>query len=380
MNLASLMRLRALVRKEAWQIIRDPSSIAIALLLPVLLVILFGYGVSLDSDHVPIAIVIEHASAPATDVAGAFALSPYFAPRMASSMPEAERLLASGAVNGIVHFRENFARKLQSGPDPAQVQVIVNGMDANQARLVLGYTQGAVGQWAALHAAESDAASSATVGGPVRLQPRVWFNPELRSRYFLVPGLVALIVTLSGALLTALVMAREWERGTLESIFVTPVRAGEILLGKLIPYFFLGLCGWALTVAMAVFLLDVPLRGSLLVLLATSSVYLVLALGMGLIISSVTRNQFVAAQVAMVSTFLPTVLLSGMIFDIASAPAPVRLLTLGFPARYFVGMLQTQFLAGDVWGVILPELLILTVMAAIALLLTWRLNQKSLEH
>ncbi|HVC12014.1 MAG TPA: ABC transporter permease, partial [Burkholderiales bacterium] len=193
------------------------------------------------------------------------------------------------------------------------------------------------------------------------------------------PGLVVVIMTLIGALLTAMVMAREWERGTMEALMVTPASAGEILLGKLIPYFVLGMGGMLLSVAMANWLFAVPLAGSFWVLLATSSVFLLVALGMGLLISSVTRVQFIAGQVAIITTFLPAFLLSGFIFEIGNMPAVVRAITHLFAARYFVAIVTTLFLAGDVWAVIVPNTLALALMALVFHGLTWRNARKRLE-
>jgi len=213
----------------------------------------------------------------------------------------------------------------------------------------------------------------------VQLQTRVWFNSELRSRNFLVPGLIAIIMTLIGALLTALVMAREWERGTMEALMVTPVTIREVLVGKLVPYFLLGMGGMTLSVAMGVWLFDVPLRGSLAVLFGTAALFLLAALGMGLLISTVTKNQFVAGQVAIITTFLPAFILSGFIFDIGSMPTIVQWLTRLLAARYFVAILKTVFLAGNVWGVILPNALALAGMAVIFLGISRRKLRKRLE-
>jgi ABC-2 type transport system permease protein len=212
----------------------------------------------------------------------------------------------------------------------------------------------------------------------VLLQDRLWFNEANESRYFLVPGLIVLIMTLIGALLTALVMAREWERGTLEALFVTPVQADEILLGKTIPYFALGMIGLVLCLLAARFLFHVPFRGSVWVLTGVSMLYLLVALGIGLLISSAVKSQFVASQVTLLVTFLPALLLSGFLFDLRSMPAPVRLLTYALPARYYVALLQTVFLAGDVWGVILPNAAVLAGMAAVLLLLTRGMTRKQL--
>jgi ABC-2 type transport system permease protein len=206
----------------------------------------------------------------------------------------------------------------------------------------------------------------------------MWFNEPNESRYFLVPGLIVLIMTLIGGLLTAMVMAREWERGTFEALFVTPVRADEILLGKTIPYFVLGMIGLALCVLAAKFLFEVPLRGSILALGCASALYLLVALGIGLLISSATKSQFVASQVTMLVTFMPALMLSGFLFDLHSMPVAVRLITYALPARYYVALLQTIFLTGDVWAVIVPNMAVLTGMAALLLFLTRGVTQKKL--
>ncbi len=197
----------------------------------------------------------------------------------------------------------------------------------------------------------------------------MWFNEANDSHYFLVPGLIVLIITLIGAFLTALVVAREWERGTLEALFVTPVRSDEILLGKIVPYFVLGMIGFALCILAAEFLFRVPLRGSLLVLTGVSMLYLLVSLGIGLVASSLTRSQFVASQIALLATFLPAMMLSGFLFDLRSMPFAVQLVTYVLPARYFVALLQTIFLAGNVWSVILPNAAVLAGMAAALMVL-----------
>ena len=368
------MRLRGLVRKEFLQILRDPSSIAIAFLMPVVLLLLFGYGVSLDAEHVPIALVVEAPSAATASFTGAIEGSRYFAPVTMRTMREAVAALQRREVDGIVHLRGDFAREVWR-PGGAAIQVVVNGIDANNSRLISGYIEGVWATWLEHWARDRGAALRV----PVQIEPRVWFNSELRSRNFLVPGLVAVIMTLIGALLTAMVMAREWERGTMEALMVTPVGMREVLLGKLIPYFVLGMGGMALSVAMAVGLFAVPLRGSLWVLFACSSLFLLAALGMGLLISTLAKNQFVAGQVAIIVTFLPAFILSGFIFDIGSMPPVVQLLTHVLAARYFVAILQTVFLAGNVWAVIAPNALALLVMAAVFLGLTRRQARKRLE-
>lgn len=370
---AKLRRLGALVRKETNQLVRDPSSIAIGVAMPLLLIILFGFALSLDVKNVPVAVVLEDASPASTDLAASFALSPYFQARLLTSMPPAQELLLQQKVDGIVRIRPDFARRLSLGDSEAQL--LVYGSDANRARIIEAYAEGAVGQWAARRAAEG---RGAPAGGSAVVQSRLWFNEAFDSHYFLVPGLVVLIMTLIGALLTALVMAREWERGTLEALFVTPVRAGEILLAKMIPYFALGMIGLGLCMLAARYLFQVPFRGSELVLVGASMLYLLVALAIGLLISSVTKSQFVSSMTTMLVTFLPALFLSGFLFDLRSMPAAVRIISYALPARYYVAILQTVFLAGDIWGVILPDALVLACMAAALLALTRAVSTKRL--
>ncbi|HVO93521.1 MAG TPA: ABC transporter permease, partial [Terriglobales bacterium] len=252
---AKIWRTICLIRKEARQILRDPSSIAIGIVLPVVLILLFGYGLSLDVTNIPVAVVVEDPSPTATELAASFQLSNYFDARLMASMPQAVKLMLAREVDGIVRIRPDFSRAVALGD--AEVQILVHGVDANHARIIQGDTQGAIGQWLARRNAQGENLPN----GPVIVQSRMWFNEANESRYFLVPGLIVLIMTLIGALLTALVMAREWERGTLEALFVTPVRTDEILLGKTVPYFVLGLAGLVLCLVAAKFLFHVPFRG-----------------------------------------------------------------------------------------------------------------------
>lgn len=365
-------RVRSLVTKEMRQIARDPSSIAIGIVMPVILILLFGYGMSLDVTHVPLAVVLENPSPASTELAASFQLSRYFDARTMTSMRRAEELMLTRKVDGIVRIPPDFARRLSSGN--AEVQILVHGVDANRARIIQSYAQGAVGVWAERRSAQGLEFGS----GPVRVQSRLWFNEANESRYFLVPGLVVLVMTLIGALLTSLVMAREWERGTIEALFVTPVRPEEILLGKTIPYFVLGMIGLALCLVAAKFLFHVPFRGSVTVLTAVSMLYLLVALAIGLWISSALKSQFVASQVTLLVTFLPAVMLSGFLFDLRSLPPLVQVITFLLPARYYVTLLQTIFLAGDIWVVILPNAAALGAMMILFMWLARRATRKQL--
>jgi ABC-2 type transport system permease protein len=369
---AKTRRVWALVKKEARQIIRDPSSIAVGMVLPVVLILLFGYGLSLDVKNVPVAVVLEDSSPDARELAARLQLSPYFDARLVTSMARAQELILTRQVDGILRIRPDFARALSNAN--AEVQIVLHGADANHARIVEGYAQGVIGQWLAEHAD----AGEAIPGAGVVMRDRLWFNEANESRYFLVPGLVVLVMTLIGALLTALVIAREWERGTIEALFVTPVRADDILLSKVIPYFVLGVGGLVLCILSAKFIFAVPLRGSLFVLTGASILYLLVALGIGLLISSAVKGQFVASLITVLVAFLPALMLSGFLFDLQNLPLAIRLITYVFPARYYVALLQTTFLAGNIWAVILPNAAVLAAMAGGLFAITRRITRKQL--
>jgi ABC-2 type transport system permease protein len=357
-----MMRLFGLMRKEVYEIVRDPSSIAIAFVLPLVLLLIFGYGVSLDARHIAIAEVVDHPTQVTASLLAEFDRSSWFSPTLYPDQPSAQQAMMHGRVVAILWLRSDYTRLSYSSGN-ALIQLTVNGVDANQARLIENYVTGTWLLWQ-----QQEATRQGTrLPAPVIADTRVWFNPSLRSRDYLIPGLIAIIMTLIGALLTALVVAREWERGTMEAIMVTPVAKTEILLGKLIPYFLMGMGGMMMSTAMAVFLFDVPLRGSLLVLFSTAALFLLTALGMGLVISVLARSQFVAAMVAIVATFLPAFILSGFLFDIRSMPQFIQVLTHIVAARYFVTMLQSSFLAGDIWPVVLPNAFGMAILCAVFL-------------
>ncbi|MDR3214204.1 MAG: ABC transporter permease [Azoarcus sp.] len=373
--LPSLRRVLALTRKESWQILRDPVSVAIGVAMPLLMLILFGYGLSFDIRHLPVAVVVEHASPESGGILAALRLSPYFRVHPATSMQEAERLMTAHEVNAIVRLPPHFSRDVALGD--AALLVTVNATDANNARIALNYTRGAIAIWQQKELARRSA--SADSEATVVIENRMWFNEANDSTWFLVPGLIVLVMTLIGALLTSTVIAREWERGTFEALFATPVRPGEILASKTLPYFVMGMAGLALSVAGSRFLFGVPLRGSPWLLTLISSLYLLVTLGLGLTISSLTKSQFLANQIAFLSTFLPAFMLSGFMFDIRSMPLWLQGVTHVFPARYFVSSLQTLFLAGDVWPVLLPNMAVLAGMAALLMAMAGKTVRKRIE-
>lgn len=371
---ATRMRVIGMIRKESLQILRDPSSIGIAFILPVILLLLFGYGVSLDAKHVRLAIVVEQPDSNSASLIGSFQQSEYFVPSKFHSIQQADQALRAHKVDGIVWLRNDFSRRLLSQGD-SPIGVFVNGVDANQARITEGYIQGVWQNWLLTYA--RDRGRSLQI--PVILDQRIWFNTAVNSRYFLVPGLIAVIMTLIGAMLTSMVVAREWERGTMEALMVTPIRIREITIGKLVPYFILGMGGMFLSVAMAVWVFGVPLRGSFLALTSASALFMMVSLGMGLLISIVAKSQFVAGQVSIVVTFLPAFILSGFIFQISSMPEAIQFITHIIPARYLVAILQTLFLAGNIWPIVLSNCAALLLMMFIFLGLARYKTRKRLD-
>lgn len=366
----SVRRLATLVRKESLQIVRDPSSILIAFVLPAVLLFLFGYGVSLDTARTRVGLVIEAQTPLTQDLAASFQASRYFDVIIDRDRRTFEEDLVIGRIRGIVVVPETFTADYAAQKNPT-IQVIVDGSEPNTASFVQNYTQGVVANWAALRGAEIAASAPA-----ISVEQRFWFNAELKSRNFLVPGSIAIVMTLVGTLLTSLVVAREWERGTMEAIMATPVTATELLAGKILPYFLLGLTSMTLCVAIAVLLFGVPFRGSLLALYALIATFLVPALGQGLLISAATKNQFLASQVALISAFLPAFLLSGFLFEISSMPSVIQWVTLIVPARYLIPSLQTVFLAGDIWPMFLRDIAIMLLIGGVLFLLAARSTKK----
>lgn len=374
-----LRRIAALVRKEGLQILRDPSSFLIAGVLPLLLLFIFTFGVSLDLRRVPVAVVVEQETPETDSFLASFRNSRYFDVRLAQHRKEVEHDLVSGRLKGVVVLAADFSDRLGRG-ETAPIQVLVDGSDPNTAGLVEFYIQGLWSNWVQQEAASRENLADRPQATPlVRAEPRVWFNPNFDSRSALLPGAVAIVLTLIGTLLTSLVVAREWERGTMEALLSTPVSPGELLVGKLVPYFVLGMGSMALSVSVTVFLVGVPFHASVLALALVSAAYLAVMLALGLLISTVTRNQFAASQAALISGFLPAFELSGFIFEIDSMSAPVRLLTYILPARYYVSSLQTLFLAGDVMSVLVPNGLVLVGMATFLFLVLWRNTRIRLE-
>ena len=367
-------RFIALLRKEIRQMLRDTSTLAVGLMLPAVLILLFGYGLSFDVRNAPVAVVLEDGSPSAREVLAGLQGSPFLAPVWTTGMPEAERRMRDGEVRAIVRVPADFSRRLAAGQ--GQLQLLLNGVDSNTAAAVESYVGGAIATWAQRRA---DRAGGKAGAEGVELLQRVWFNEASTSTWYLVPGLIALVMTLIGAFLTSLLIAREWERGTLESLFVTPVRPLEIVLAKLVPYLLVGVMDLALCLLAARFLFDVPMRGSLWVIVCASLLYLTVSLLLGLFISGRTRNQFQASQVALLVSFMPAMMLSGFIFDLRNVPLVVQGVSQLLPATHFMELIKTQFLAGDDWPMILRDCTILVVYAIVLTGAVSRTLRKTLD-
>ena len=342
----SWRRVRALCVKETRQIVRDPSSWLIAVVIPLLLLFIFGYGINLDSSKLRVGILLEQRSEAALDFTHTMTGSPYIDATISDNRQELIAKMQAGKIRGLVVIPVDFAEQMERANATAPIQVITDGSEPNTANFV---------------------------------QTRYWFNPAAISQHFIIPGAVTIIMTVIGAILTSLVVAREWERGTMEALLSTEITRTELLLCKLIPYYFLGMLAMLLCMLVSVFILGVPYRGSLLILFFISSLFLLSTLGMGLLISTITRNQFNAAQVALNAAFLPSIMLSGFIFQIDSMPAVIRAVTYIIPARYFVSTLQSLFLAGNIPVVLVVNVLFLIASAVMFIGLTWLKTKRRLD-
>ena len=369
-----IKRLTAMVTKEFRQLVRDNSSILIGIFLPILLIFIIGYGVSLDVKNVPIAVVLEDTSPTTYDVLSFLNGSEYFSPTYVTSMHEAEKMIDERNVDAILRIPSDFSESLYR--QESSIQLILYGVDSSTATLVKGYIEGSIKQWEALNKSKFMTASSI---GNITVENRMWFNDANSSIWYFIPGLIVLIITIVGVFLTSLVMAREWERGTLESLFISPVKPLEILLSKMVPYFCVAMIGFIFCLIAARFLFEVPIYGSLAIIILCSMLYLLVTLGMGLTISSITKNQFLASQLALLVSFLPAMMLTGFLYDLRSVPAFIRNVGQVLPATYYLELLKSLFLAGNNWNLIYKNCLILFFYAILFISLALKVTKKSLE-
>lgn len=371
-------RLWAIARKEFIHIRRDPRSLGMAVAIPMLLLLLFGYALSLDVDNVPTVVWDQSGSPASRAFISSLQGSRYFSIRdYLTSYPEIENALDSGSALVAIVIPRRFSGAIESGR-PVEVQALVDGSDPNTATIAMGYLDVVAFEYSRRIAlAEIRRKTGESVQPPIDLRARAWFNPTLESKNYIIPGLIAVIMMVIAALLTSLTVAREWEQGTMEQLVATPVKGPELILGKLLPYFAIGMFDVALAVVMGEFLFDVPLRGSIPLLFSMAAIFLVGALSLGMVISIVTKSQLLASQLAMVLTFLPSFLLSGFMYAIHNMPAAVQAITYLVPARYFVTMLKGIYLKDIGLGVLAGEAILLLIFGlALVLLAVFRFKKR----
>lgn len=354
----SWIRLWALVKKEFIHIRRDPRSLAMAFLMPLILLILFGYAITMDIKTLNLAAYDQDRSAASRQYLDGFPASSYFTVvATVDSYAAAREELDRGRAHLALVIPRHFARDLEQKRS-AQVQVIADGSDANTATIALGYVEAITNRF-------SSAQQGRTIELAVDNRVRVWYNPELKSRWFIIPGLIAVIMTVITALLTSLTVSREWESGTMEQLIATPVQPLELFLGKMAPYFVIGVADVLFSVAMGVWVFGVPLRGGFLFLLGVTAMFLVGGLSLGIMVSTIARSQLVASQLAMVVTFLPAFLLSGFLYSIDNMPRFLQAVTHVVQARYFVEVLKNIFLKASPPSFVADDLIFLGLFAVV---------------
>jgi ABC-2 type transport system permease protein len=369
-----LVRLWAMARKEWIQIRRDPRSMILAFVLPLFLLLFFGYAITWDVNDIRLAVVDQDRTPGSRRLVEALVSSGYFSvAARAETVAEAEEELVRARVRGVLTIPPGYDRELTGGRG-AVLQLLLDGSDANTANIAQNYASSIV----ARHGM-AEVAGGREVVEPLRLEPRVWYNPNLESRHMIVPGLIAVIMSIIAAMLTALTIAREWERGTMEQLAATPVGRLEVILGKLLPYVGIGLFDMALVVGAGILIFDTPFNGHVFYLTVLSLLFLVGALGLGVFISAAVKSQMLATQVAMVATYLPALLLSGFLFDIASMPKVLQAFTFLVPARYFVTVTRGIMLKGVGPSVLWPEALMMLAYATLGVALAVRAFRKELQ-
>lgn len=348
----------ALSLKESRQIIRDKSSILVGVILPLILLILFGYGISFDVKDIRLAVVADQSGAQSVLYTQALTNNDSFIVDVFPTRKEAFDALNRFDAEAVIIFEKR--------PVAGEVQLLVNGIDAPRASMVAN----------AVLATIEGAGSLQTQSKGITVIPRIWFNESAESRWYLVPGLIVIILTMIGTMLTGMVIAREWERGTMEAILATPISPWALLLSKIIPYFVLGAFGWGLCMIAAVWVYHIPVRGSLWLITLSSAIYLLVSLCIGLVISGSTRSQFLSSQIALLASFLPAVILSGFIFDLRSAPQWANVIAYAMPPVYFLDLLKVGFLTGGMQALVVKNLLVLVAYAAVLLLLARHFCEK----
>lgn len=373
-------RFFAVLRKEVIQIRRDSRSLIIVFILPIMMMLLFGYGVNLDIKHVPTCVLNHDGGQQSWDLVRRFQASDYFDVLYAE---ESYRTLVRGLDTGRCEMTlvipHDFSQ-IRTRGGKVTVQAIFDATDDNAASLAIGYAEGVIAGYSAdilVKFFERQGRTQSQI--PLTVESRTWFNEELESRAFIIPGIIALVMAVVGTFLTALTVAREWERGTMEQLISTPVTPLEILTGKLVPYFVIGLIDTALCAGIGVWWFEVPFRGHVGTLFAASSLFLVVVLGIGFFLSVTMKTQMAASQASLLATFLPAFLLSGFLFSIEQMPAPIQAITRVVPARYYVTTLKGVFLKGTSLATLRDEMTALAIFALVVAILATRAFRKKLS-
>lgn len=353
---AFFRRLKALIGKESNQLLRDKSSMAIGLILPMILILLFGYGLSFDLSNGRVGVVVQNSTPQSDQLISGLNGSSYLSVTPFSNFHDAQEAMGRAEIDAIVNVPSDFAAQRENGS--ADIQIITNGRSTSIASALQGYISGA---FASAQAIQTDRSNAVSTVGTINVEQRIWFNESANSTWFLVPGLIVLILTLVGAFLTGLLIARERERGTLEALFVTPVRPLEMVLAKLTPYIVIGIIDIAVCLLAASLIFDVPIRGSLLSIVSASFLYLLVSLLLGLTISGFSQSQFQASQMALLASFMPAMMLSGFVFDTRNLPLAVQIISQILPATHFMTLIKTLFLGGDDWQLWFKECSILMI-------------------
>lgn len=371
----SLKIFNSLVKKEVKQIVRDPSNVLVAFLLPLVMMLIFGYAINLDTNTVKIGVLVDGYKDQVKNLVDSFKSTEYLNTTEYYSRKEMEKDIISGKIKAMVIIPSNFAKNLYSGTNTAQIQLLIDGSDPNTSTFIEGYIAGTVNNWLTI----SEIEKGQTAKSLLNIQNSVWFNPELKSINFILPSSISMIITLVGMMLTALVIAREWERGTMESLLTTEISKLDIILSKFVAYYGLTMLSVLFCSFMCIVWFKIPFHGSYLVYFITASLFAFTSLGQGLLVSTLCKNQFLASITVAMVGLLPATMLSGTMFEISSMPKIIQLISYIVPARYFSACIRNLFNAGNIWSVLMTQSLFMIVFSIVIFFFIYKKTQTRLE-
>lgn len=367
--------LKALIKKEFYQIIRDPSSIIIVFVLPIILIFLFAFGISLDSSKINVGLITEDNSVAARNLEGEIKSNKYYTVIQSNDFKILEKLMQAGTIRGIIKIPQDFSKDLNQKSSRVSISTVADGSETNIANPVKNYSRAIFSNWSQQYFR----GKSKQKTGNIQISQQYWYNQGQKSRWFILPGSFAISMTLVGTLLTSLVIAREWEKGTIELLSTTRIKKFQFLLSKYIPYLILGIISIAFSALVCIFFFNIPFRGSFILFIINSAFFLSTALGQGLLISTITKDQFLASQMALVTGFLPALMLGGLLFPISSMPPAIRIVASIVPARYFSTCVVNNFLAGTIWEILIPNSLFLLLIGIILFAIIYFATPERLE-